>query len=370
MFQTRHGMLPAATHDEFARQEFCATLRKIFTTELWPANRDLYDQRQLPAFVAKHGRAPETFREARTLMEETFYWRGTNLMGRAAQELLWDEVGESVERQLDELNLRAGAVPKVGGTLRVNPLLKMPKYVDAVDIHVMPGNFQTELTRDDVFAGALYDRGVYVFSYGGLGPQNEGLGVTMSGFLRAQFPDFQPARILDIGCGPAFTTVPFADAFPQSEVHALDIGAPQVRYAHRRAESLGKRIHFSQQDGTHTDYPDGHFDLVFTCLVLHECPVPVIRGIFKEAHRLLRAGGIMLHDGGTVPMTDPGGQLMTSFFGHNANEPFSVGMLDLDYRSAFIEAGFAESKFFEGRCPPAYLKEQLKFVSYVGSIKT
>jgi SAM-dependent methyltransferase len=370
MFQTPHEMLPCATHDEFARQEFCATLRKVFTTELWPANRELYERRQQPAFVRKHGRAPQSFREAREAMQETFYWRGTNLVGRAAQELLWDTVGESVERQLDELNRRAKAPAKVGGSLRVNPELAMPKYIEAVDIHAMPGNFQTELSQDDVFAGALYDRGVYVFSYGGLGPTNEGLGVTMSGFLKSRFPDFRPRRILDIGCGPGFTTVPFVDAFPESEVHALDIGAPQVRYAHRRAESLGRRIHFSQQDGTQTDYPDGFFDLVYTCLVLHECPVPVIRAIFRESHRLLRPGGIMLHDGGTIPMSDAGGQLMSSFFAHNANEPFAIGMADLDYRAAFTEAGFDAAEFFEGRCPPAYLKEQLKFVSYVGSIRT
>jgi hypothetical protein len=44
--------------------------------------------------------------------------------------------------------------------LTLDPALAMPRYIEAVDIHVMPGNFQTETTRDDVYAGALYDRGV------------------------------------------------------------------------------------------------------------------------------------------------------------------------------------------------------------------
>lgn len=369
MFQAKHAMLPVATHDEFAREEFCSTLRQMFTSELWPANREVYDH-QLPKFVAQHGRAPGSFREARELMNETFYWRGTQLVGRAAQEMLWDTVGESVERQLDVLNAKAAKPPrKPRGSLRLNPKLKIPKYIDAVDIHVMPGNFHTELCEGDVFAGALYDRGVYVFSFGGLGPYNAGLGTTMSGYIKSAFPTFKPRRILDIGCGPGFTTTAFVDAFPDAEVHALDIGAPQVRYGHSRAESLGKRIHFSQQDGTDTDYPDGHFDLVYSCLVTHECPVPVIKGIFRECHRLLKPGGMMIHDGATPIVKDPGTELMTSYFGHNINEPFSVGMAELDYRKAFSEAGFAEDKFFEGVCPPAYLKEQLKFVSYVGSLK-
>jgi SAM-dependent methyltransferase len=369
MFQTQHEILPGATHDEFAREEFCASLRKFFTTELWPANREVYDLQQLPKFRAKHGREPESFREARELMDETFYWRGTNLIGRAAQELLWDTVGESVERQLESLNRKAASVKPRLGSLRLNPAMPMPKYINAVDIHAMPGNFQTELCEDDVLAGALYDRGVYIFSYGGLGPQNEGLGTTMSGFLKQRYPDFRPRRILDIGCGPGFTTLPFVDGFPDAEVHAIDVGAPQVRYGHARAEALGRRVHFSQQDGTHTEFPDGHFDLVYTCLVLHECPVPVIKAIFREAHRLLAPGGIMYHDGSTPAERDAGVELMTSFFGHNVNEPFSVGLADLDYAKAFVEAGFSADRFFEGRCPPAYLKEQLQYVSYVGSIR-
>ena len=52
MFQDQHAALPVASHDEFAREEFCASLRKLFTTELWPANRDLYGAQLLPAFQA------------------------------------------------------------------------------------------------------------------------------------------------------------------------------------------------------------------------------------------------------------------------------------------------------------------------------
>jgi SAM-dependent methyltransferase len=369
MFQARHAILPEATHDEFAREEFCSTLRRVFTSELWPANRAVYEH-ELPKFVARTGQAPQSFREAREMMNRTFYWRGTQLVGRAAQEMLWDTVGESVERQLDTLNARAARLPKKPlGSLRLNPDLAMPKYIEAVDIHVMPGNFHTELCEGDVFAGALYDRGVYVFSFGGLGPYNAGLGTTMSGFIKSRFPKFAPKRILDIGCGPGFTTTAFADAFPKAEVHALDVGAPLVRYGHLRAESLRKRVHFSQQDGSHTDFPDGHFDLVYSCLVTHECPVPVIKAIFRECHRLLKPGGMMIHDGASPQPKDAGTQLMTSYFGHNINEPFSVGMLALDYRKEFAAAGFPADAFFEGVCPPAYLKEQLKSVSYVGSFR-
>ena len=51
-----------------------------------------------------------------------------------------------------------------------------------------PGNFHTEIRDDDVYAGALYDRGVYVFAFGGLGAQNEGLGATTRGVRARALP--------------------------------------------------------------------------------------------------------------------------------------------------------------------------------------
>ena len=65
MFQQAHAMLPSATHDEGARQDFCASLRKMFTTELFPGSRAIYTNKLLPEFERKHGRKPATQREAR-----------------------------------------------------------------------------------------------------------------------------------------------------------------------------------------------------------------------------------------------------------------------------------------------------------------
>ena len=367
--QERHALLPSETHDEAARYAFVASLRQMFTTELFPGMRTVYKARQRPVYEAKHGRSPATVREARELMEDSLYYRGANVVGRAAQELLWDTVGESVERQLDAIDAAARPTNHDLGTLRTDPGLTIPRYIDAVDIHVMPGNFHTELGPDDTYAGALYDRGVHVFSFGGLGPRNDGLGVAMAAFVRENFPDLQPKRILDMGCGPGFTTLPWKEAYPDAEVYGVDVGAPQVRYAHGRAESLGVPIHFSQQDATATDFPDGYFDIVVSMLVTHECPQPVIRGLFREAHRLLAPGGVTLHDGGASYASDPFENLLTSWFGNNANEPFSAGFKALDYDAAFLDAGFARDELVRGTREPVYLKGQLPPISFIGARK-
>lgn len=369
MFQDQHAVLPQATHDEAAREGFVSALRKRFTVDLWPGTRRLYADHLLPRFVEKHGREPDTAEEARDLLDTTFCFRAGSLVGRAAQELLWDTVGESIERQLDTLIDAARPRDDDIGTLRTNPDLAIPRYIKQVDIHAMPGNFHTEIREDDVYAGALYDRGVYVFAFGGLGGQNQGLGATTAAFFKERFPDRQPRRILDLGCGPGFTTLPWKELYPEAEVYGVDIGAPQVRYAHGRAESLGHAIHYSQQDAAALDFEDGFFDIVVSLLVTHEMPAPHIRGMFRECHRVLAKDGVMIHDGGYPPPSRPIDMVMSNWFNENVNEPFAVGMRRLDFDKEIAGAGFAPDAIFRGQKEPVYLKGHLPPVSYIGAIK-
>ncbi len=357
MTQTRHAVLPEQTHDEAAREAFCGNLRKLFTEQLWPGARDVYEAQARPAFERKIGHAPANVREVREALEPSFFYRVANLIGRSAQELLWDTVGESIERQLDDLNARAADVPNPQGSMRVNPELQVPHYMDMVDIHVMPGNFHNELGEGDVFAAALYDRGVHHFAYGGMGPENEFLGIAMSNWLKANYPDYAPKRILDMGSGPGFSTLPWKRLYPDAEVFGVDVSAPMVRYAHARAESLGVAVHYSQQDAAHTDFADESFDLVTSCLLTHENPVPQIRAMFAESHRLLRPGGMMLIDGAHPPAADHEDEFFTTWFNYNANEPFAVGLRKLDLEEAFARAGFpAENYFSSGAREALYLK--------------
>ncbi|MES2301547.1 MAG: class I SAM-dependent methyltransferase, partial [Pseudomonadota bacterium] len=283
--------------------------------------------------------------------------RMANLLGRCAQELLWDTVGESIDRQLDTLNARAGAVTDPIGSARTNPDLAVPRYMDMVDIHVMPGNFHTARSDDDVYAAALYDRGVHHFAYGGMGPENELIGRAMAGWLKENFPDFRPKRILDMGCGPGFSTLPWKRIYPDAEVHGIDISAPMVRYAHARAEDLGVAVHLSQQDAAATDFPDGYFDLITSCLLTHENPVPQIRSMFAESHRLLAPGGMMFIDGAHPPADNHEDEFFTTWFNYNANEPFAVGLRKLDLQEAFATAGFPKGAYFSsGAREAVYLK--------------
>ena len=368
--QGPHGLLPSQTSDEAERESCVASMRRFFSTELIPGNRELYRTKILPEFVKSHGREPATGSEVSAELGATFYYRASSLIGRATQELLWDTVGESVERQIDDLNAKAKGTGKSVGTLSLDPDMPMPDYIEAVDIHVMPGNFHTELGEDDVLAGALYDRGAYVFAYGSRGAYNDNLGRLVAQMIQERFPDFEPERILEMGCGCGSSTLPLKAAWPDAEVHAIDIGAPMLRYAHGRAESLGVPIHFAQQDASRTNFPDASFDLVVSIIVLHEMPLHIIRSVLKECHRLLRPGGITLHDGGRpsdAPPPDAFQQFLSTWFARHNNEPFGKGC---DLERDLVDAGFALEDIFAGS--PAgdeYLKGHIPAHHYVGAVK-
>ena len=111
-------------------------------------------------------------------------------------------------------------------------------------------------------AGATYDRAVYIYAMSRLGTLNDEMGQSVVLHLKEQHPNFQPRRILDMGCTVGHSTLPYVDAYPEAEIFAIDVGAPVLRYAHARAEALGKRVHFSQQNAEQTNFEEGSFDLI------------------------------------------------------------------------------------------------------------
>ncbi len=357
VMQSPHAMLIEETHDERARDAFIASLREYTMAEIYPRLRKHYDEVLAPRYAERHGAAPASVDRVRTVMEASPFYMGYSLLVRGTQELLWDTVGEAVERQLPALIEKAQVLRNGRGSLTLDASLPLPNYTAAVDIHVMPGGFHTEITEDDVFAGALYDRGVHVFAFGGLGPLNDELGVATAAAVRRQFPDFAPQRILDLGCGAGHATLPLADAFPGAEVQSVDLAAPMLRYASARAAALGYSLHFSQQDATHTRWPDASFDLITSTLLLHEMPRPAILALFRECHRLLRPGGVMAHHDLLRWPDDPFDAFMMAWTTRHNNEPYERASGTLKFPDDCVGAGFDAADVFVVAQPGAYLEE-------------
>ncbi len=346
--QAIHDMLPRATHDEAARQEFVFALRREVVFEARVGTRTIYDKRVKPAFQKRHGRSPKDRHEVRKAMLADPYAQFASALRLTTQEVMWDSVGESVERQLDGLIRKSKTFKNTRGTLRLDPDMKLPRYLTAVDIHCMPGNYSTELTGDDVFAGAIYDRGAYLRALGGIGEYNDDFGRTAASYPQARRPRFRPKRILDVGCGVGHSTLPFCDAYPRAEVHAIDVSAPVLRYGHARAEALGKALHFSQQNAEHTDFADGSFDLVIGIGMLHETSNKAARNILAECFRLLAPGGLCLHyEARPWDRMSPFDASVHDWDTHFNAEPFIGKLHDLDPEKLMTEAGFAKKNYID-----------------------
>lgn len=353
--QTRHELLPQATHDELARQNFVQSLKVHLATKVSPGNKAVYEKRAKPRFIQQQQRAPQNRHEVRQVMKEEPYYQTWSALLRTSQEMMWDAVAASVERQLPDLVARAKTNGNKRGSLTLDPALPIPSYHTAVDIHCQPGGYHTEHGPDDVAAGAIYDRAVHIYAMGRMGPFNDDLGASLVAYLQARYPQFRPRRILDMGCSVGHSTLPYVDAYPNAEVHAIDVAAPMLRYAHARAEALAKRVYFSQQNAEHTNFADGSFELIVSHILLHETSGKAIRNIMRECQRLLAPGGMMFHV--EVPQyhgMDPYDAFILDWDTYNNNEPFWGAMHDLDLVALARESGFAAENVIQDFAPSAF----------------
>ena len=338
--QYHHGIFPSFSHDEHALQEFVLCMREYVAGGMVGGNEVLWENSAEPAFVKKHGRPPANRVEGRALLEAQPFHQAWSSLNVNTQEMIWSSVQDGVDRQADDLNERA-LVTKPKGSLRTNPDMEVPRYAVGIDIHRMPGGYGMEYEPDDVYQGAVYDRGAFMYGRGHGGPLHDGATRDLKAYIDARHPGFAPAAVLDMGCGMGNSSVAAAKAFPNAKVHAIDVSAPLVRYGHARAESLGVGVHFSQQNAEQTDYPDESFDLIFSCIMLHETSTKALPNYLRETWRLLKPGGIALH----MDFANNSGksvfeQSLAWWSTHHNGEPFVGKLSDIDVAGEAVKAGF------------------------------
>ncbi len=348
--QHQHAALPEANHDERARQEFAKSLKQFVQQGLLPGLGPVFQNRAAKAFEKAHGRPPADRWDMRKAMVPDLYFQHYAATNRIAQELLWDGVIDSIERQLPALEAAAADLSaRSAGVLETDPDFAVPRYVSAIDIHCMPGGYARETDPQDIVQGALYDRGVYLYAMGYMGPDNDDMGRSVCNYIRRRLPDFAPTRILDMGCTVGHSTVPYKELFPDADVTGIDVGGPCVRYAHARAKALGQDVHFRQRNAEDTGFEPESFDLVVSHILLHETSGQAMPRIFRECHRLLKPGGYMIHaDLPPFDLMDPFTQFILDNETYYNNEPFWGAMRDKDQVRMAVDAGFpADSVRFD-----------------------
>lgn len=363
--QQAHQVLPKGTVDERSRQEFTKSFKQYIQSSILPGVRAVYDGRAAAAYQKQTGHAPADRHEARKAMHPDPHFQGYLSLQRISQDLMWQSVIDSIEHELATLNETAKQPAKHGGTLRLDPDFTPPRYVTALDIHCMPGGYAGGLGDNDVSSGALYDRGVYLYAMGYMGPYNDDMGRSVCNYVQRNFPAFAPKAIVDLGCTVGHSTVPFAEYFPDAEVHGVDVGQSILRYAHARAEGLGRKVHFSQQDAASLDFEDESFDLVVSHILLHETSGKAMPEIFKECYRILKPGGMMIHaDLPPFGEMDAYTQLILDNETYYNNEPFWGAMREIDQVKLATDAGFEKKTVRFDTAPMAIMEFAAQDESY------
>lgn len=341
--------LARSTLAERGRQRFASALRRFAIQDMPERLRADFETRVKPAAEARGVR----FDDARTIEaalagEDSYRFYST--LRYNAQEMCFLSVQEPIERALPEMIALARDAAErspAGGSLRLDPDLEIPRYVTALDVHLTPGCFHSEWAQDDVAQGAVISLGSRVFTANMAHRSFGGVARVIGRWIRHALPDFRPLRMLDLGTSSGKNLMPYREAFPDVEMHGVDVGAPLLRYGHAIAEHEGIPIHFSQQNAEALDFPAGTFDLIVSSFFFHEMPVKATRNVLEQCRRLLRPGGMMVHQ--ELPATglvDPWEDYFWNWDTENNNEPFYTTFRAQDPIALCTAAGFAEERSF------------------------
>jgi len=348
-----HEMLAQPDHDETARQMFVGALKLFTGRKLRAGNRVVYEKQAKPDFEDETGRSPQSPQEIEQAMRANTHYQTWSAIHRYSQELMWDAVGDTILREEDRLRSafdRLSSQPNKKGSLDLNTDIQTPPVLDEVQIHLQPGGYMLNRDDQDIVAGAFYESGGAVYSKAqGVGTKETKAEIVIR-FLQEKFPDFRPGKILDLCCSAGSSATPYALVFPEAEVHGLDVGPGLLRYAHARAEAMGAPVHFHQRNVTDTGFPDESFDFVVSHNAMHELSQEEAEEMMRESYRLLKPGGICLHQ--DVPLRFGLIDAYTQF-DYNWDEDYNGEVYwsvyaGNDCLSMLKDAGFTDAQIFEG----------------------
>jgi ubiquinone/menaquinone biosynthesis C-methylase UbiE len=330
------GTLPLADErDDDSYLDFVEGVRTFTLTQLSPVVKERTPS-AIAEYEARAGHKTETIDDARAALDPVPVIATRNRFMRSSQEMMWRRIAEVYHRREAELLAELDRYDRMGpGTVEWDPNFVYPDYYAKVEFHIQPGNYHA-----DPLAGYIYHYGTKIFYTG----RNNQDGVQREWVNLAPVPaDGVVRRVMDQACSAGQSTTALKERFPQAEVWGIDIAAPMVRYAHKRAVDMGIEVHFAQRAAEDTKFPENFFDIVYSRILFHELPPEIAEQVVRESYRILRPGGLFIViDFANRPpgITSPADDYFRDFDTHHNGEPYASLFVYSDFTGMLRRAGF------------------------------
>lgn len=327
------------TRDFRVYHTFLRAARNYMEGPLVGQMHDSYERAVAARAPAAATSAPQDWREAEKILDDLTEFQFYNWCYRNLQRFKYHRAHLGIfallERQRERLTqeLEATAARAPAGTLRLNPALQLPEYFRFVPFHQHTGG-----VANDALDGLAYEIGRRTTVPAHADP---------NGIYRILFealPQRSYSRVLDWGTGHGAALITWQQLHPESECHGVDLSAPCLRVAHRRAREQGYTFELSQQDLEHLDYPDNHFDLVFFNFMLHELPPAHTPALLREVARILKPGGLFAGHEFHLRPNDPFQNVLQRSHAWTNNESYSTAWYDTPIEAWAREAGFSTTR--------------------------
>jgi ubiquinone/menaquinone biosynthesis C-methylase UbiE len=146
-------------------------------------------------------------------------------------------------------------------------------------------------------------------------------------------------QILDVGCGTGTLAIAAKrHVGPSGTVCGIDASPEMIGRAKKKASRAGIEIEFREGIVEELPYPDSHFDVALSTVMLHHLGAKARRRCADEVRRVLKPGGRWLAVDFEGSAREAGG-ILSHFHRHGHIKPGELNSLVTDAGFASIESG-------------------------------
>lgn len=282
----------------------------------------------------------ERIAKAKAVAEKSPVYRYDRLMQRyVAEEVYVKGIPATEARRKEAEAYYATPIKPAGGSLELDPDVKIPAYHSETEWHLMPGGWDGY----DLY-GITMGTGVgpMVFARGGFAAVEAGDDLRKQRVdVAKQFPKKSYGRIYEPGCGGVGTLSAVHTVFPEAELIGSDLSPHLLRQGHMMAERMGLKVALKQRDARDTREPDNSVDGVIMYALQHEMPVDVNIDTLKEALRILKPGGdIVISDPPPFAAVHPLQAVVLDWDTEHRGEPFFTVTREVEWADVLKDLGY------------------------------